>query len=295
MIAGRSVVSFDTGVHNRMLDDGSAQSDAVFASLKSGYFVRLTGLALEEMFITPNSSRRAALMACAGRLLHGPSDTLLPTNEILALLVRAHKSAPNSFDWRSVSITTSDYARALSDQSFIADDACSARAREDLKWRKKRFGSHFSSLRPKFDEEFARYGEARPKTFREVLPRIQGEGGFLWDLGKYLYDHAAETDASEATVRQFMDCCPPFRAGVYANLLVWYHRSLRDLHGAEKFSAGGIDLFMAIYLPYCDQFITAETCREQERCLREVASVADLKMQVRSYDDFCNSMLVSAT
>jgi len=52
MIAGRPVVSFDTSVHNRMLDDGAAKSDAVFAGLKSGYFVCLTGLALEEMFAT---------------------------------------------------------------------------------------------------------------------------------------------------------------------------------------------------------------------------------------------------
>jgi hypothetical protein len=294
MIAGRPVVSFDTSVHNRMLDDGAAKSDAVFAGLKSGYFVCLTGLALEEMFATQDSSRRTTLIACTGRLQHGPIDILLPQNDILWLLILGHKAAPDSFDWKSVNVTTSDYARAFSDRNVIADNTHSDHAREDLKQRKKKFGCYSSTLRPKLDNEFERCGEARPKTFREVLPRIHGEGGFVWSIGKDLYDHAAETDASEATIRQFMGSGPPFRAIVYAMLLVWYHRSLRDLHAAEKFSAGGIDLLMAIYLPYCDQFITAEIGGEQEKCLREVANAADLKTEIRSYDDFCSSMMVSA-
>ena len=294
MIASRPVVSFDTSVHNRMLDDGAAQSDAMFAGLKSGYVVRLTGLALEEMVATQDSSRRVALIACTGRLQHGPIDTLLPQNEILWLLILAHKAAPDSFDWKSVNVTTSDYAKVFSNRNLIADDVHSTQAREDLKQRKKKFGCYWSTLRPKLDKEFERCGEARPKTFREVLPRIQVEGGFVWSIGKDLYDHAAETDASETTIRQFMDSCPPFRAVVYANLLVWYHRSLRDLLAGEKFSAGGIDLLMAIYLPYCDQFITAEIGGEQEKCLREVAIAADLNTEVRSYDDFCSSLLISA-
>jgi hypothetical protein len=277
-----------------MFDDGPAISDAVFAGLKSGYFVRLTGLALEELIANSSPSRRAALMACAGRLQHGPSDNFLPHNELLRRLILAHKAAPDNFDWKSVNVTTLEYARAYSDRDLIANDTLSAQQREDLKQRKKEFEAPFSALRPKLEEIFERHGETRPTTFREVLPRIQVAGGLAWGFGKGLYDKAAGTDASETTIRQFIDSCPPFRAVVYGMLLFWYDRSLRDRHAAEKFRAGRIDLFMAIYLPYCDQFITAEIGGEQERCLREVVNAADLKTEVRSYDDFCSSMLISA-
>ena len=62
---------------------------------------------------------------------------------------------------------------------------------------------------------------------------------------------------------------------IYVMLLSWYDRSVRHRHTGEKFQAGRNDLFMAVYLPYCDKFVTAEKLREQEKCLREVVAVAD--------------------
>jgi hypothetical protein len=68
----------------------------------------------------------------------------------------------------------------------------------------------------------------------------------------------------------------------------------RDRHTGEKLRAGRNDLFMSVYLPYCDKFVSAEKNREQERCLREVALVAGLETEVLSYDDFCDSFLATA-
>ncbi len=86
---------------------------------------------------------------------------------------------------------------------------------------------------------------------------------------------------------------PPFRALVYAVLMSWYDISVRDRHTGEKFRSGRNDLYMSVYLPYCDKFITAEKNREHEKCLREIAAVADLETEVMSYDDFCDSFLVT--
>jgi hypothetical protein len=111
--------------------------------------------------------------------------------------------------------------------------------------------------------------------------------------GKLVYHTPAQTDASEATIREFMDACPPFRALIYAMVLSWYDLAVRDDKG-EDFGAGRNDMFMAVHLPYCDQFVTAEKYRLQEKCLREVASVAGLETKVLFYGDFCNSFLVTA-
>jgi hypothetical protein len=80
---------------------------------------------------------------------------------------------------------------------------------------------------------------------------------------------------------------------IYAILLSWYDRAVRDENG-EKFKAGRNDMFMAMHLPYCDKFVSAEKYGEQERCLREVAFVAALETEILSYDDFCDSFLVTA-
>lgn len=112
----------------------------------------------------------------------------------------------------------------------------------------------------------------------------------LWSIGKLLYDRGAGTVATIETVQQFMSACPPFRALIYAMIMSWYDLGIRDRHIGEKFRAGANDLFMSICLPYCDQFVTAEKNGEQERCLREIAEVAGLIVEVLSYDDFCTRL-----
>ncbi len=41
--------------------------------------------------------------------------------------------------------------------------------------------------------------------------------------------------------------------------------------------------------------ITAEEHGEQERCLREIASVTGLATEIISYDDFCNRFVVGVS
>jgi hypothetical protein len=43
---------------------------------------------------------------------------------------------------------------------------------------------------------------------------------------------------------------------------------------------------MAVYLPYCDEFVTDEYHGEQARCLEKIAQVAGLATEVLSYDEF---------
>jgi hypothetical protein len=112
-------------------------------------------------------------------------------------------------------------------------------------------------------------------------------------MGKLVYDRPAKTDANETTIKEFIDACPPFRSLIYAMLMSWYDLGVRDDNG-ERFEAGRNDMFMSVHLPYWDKFVTAEKYCEQERCLREVAFVAGLEMEILSYDDFCNSFLVKA-
>jgi hypothetical protein len=293
MIGDLPIVTFDTSAHNRLVEDGS-RSEAVLAGIKSALFFRFAGLSIEELVSTSDPVKRAALFTYCARLQDGPTDCLYPQNELIRLLVAEHFKNPSTFDWTTVDVRGWEYEDAIRRRYFVSDQELATVQYQELKSRQKNYKQMFSNLRPALRKVFDAHGEAPPATLREALSRLQsGEGRLISGMGKLLYDRGAETDASEATVRQFMEVCPPFRALIYAMLMSWYDLGVRDPHVGEKFRAGGNDLFMSIYLPYCDMFVTAEKNGEQEKCLREVAFVAGLETKIVSYDDFCHSFLVN--
>jgi hypothetical protein len=49
---------------------------------------------------------------------------------------------------------------------------------------------------------------------------------------------------------------------------------------------------MAVFLPYCDLFLTNDG--GQEKSLREAALKAGVPVEVRSYNDFCASLIITA-
>jgi hypothetical protein len=292
MIGDIPIVSFDTSGHNRLVEDGPL-SEPVLAGLKSGLSFRFVGLSIDEMVATADPAKRAGLFAYCSRIQDGLSECIYPHNELIKRMVVEHHKNPAAFDWKNVDVKAREYERAIRTRELVDDEELSAEQRADLKARRKEYEDMWADLRPELEAVFKKHGEVPPTTFREGVARMQSEGNLIWHMGKLLYDRAAETDASEATIREFMEACPPFRALIYAMLLSWYDRAVRDEKG-EKFEAGRNDLFMAVHLPYCDKFVTAEKYGEQERCLREVALVAGLETEILSYDDFCNSFLVTA-
>jgi hypothetical protein len=134
--------------------------------------------------------------------------------------------------------------------------------------------------------------EQRPVDFDSYVHGMQGNGGQFWQFAEMLYESAVNLTPDESTVLNFVDVCPPFRAFLYALALTWYDRCIRP-SSEEEFNAGRNDQMMAVYLPYCDQFITAEKKGMQERCLRESARAADIPVSIRSYDDFYEGFCIA--
>jgi hypothetical protein len=66
---------------------------------------------------------------------------------------------------------------------------------------------------------------------------------------------------TDAEIEAFLDVCPP------------------------KKRAGRNDQMMAVYLPYCDRFVTRD--KKQLERLRDVSAEAKLNCEVSSYGAFC--------
>jgi hypothetical protein len=70
-----------------------------------------------------------------------------------------------------------------------------------------------------------------------------------------------------------------------------YDLGLRDPHEGERFEAGRNDLQMAVYLPYCDEFVTDEKRGEHARCMKEIVAVTGLATGILTFDEFYERLL----
>jgi hypothetical protein len=291
MIGEIPIVSFDTSAHNRLAGDTRSE---ILDCINSTLWFRFAGSCVEELSATATSEDRNKLFTNCCRLQHGPSDCVLPSNLLTEQLVLAHFNAPKNFDWRTVNVRWSDCERAIRDPRFFDDEQTAGEQRAFQRERKmvgKQDRERKRTKRSDIQAIFEKQGEAPPTTFQPAISRLQKSGRSVWAAAERFYDRFTKTDTDDATVEEFMSVCPPFRALVYATFVPWYHEWIRDYQAGEKLKAGANDLFMSVYLPYCDTFVTDDD--DQEKSLRAVASASDLETKVLSYDDFCTSSLVT--
>jgi hypothetical protein len=296
MIGAVRIVTFDTSAHNRVVDDGP-RSKPILAGINSELWFRFAGLSVEELFACSKPEERDALFTSCRRLQRGPSECLLASNLLIEQLILGYFNDPKTFDWKMVNVRWSDCERAIRNPEFFADEHVSKEQRE-LQRERRMLGQQQRerqrvSLRPVVQAIFKKHGEEPPATFPPAISRLENvEGSSVWVGAQRFYDRVTRTDSDEATVKEFMSVCPPFRALVYAMFIPWYDTAVRDYSVADRLNAGSNDLFMSVYLPYCDWFVTDDP--GQEKALREVALAAGLETEILSYDDFCNSFLVTA-
>jgi hypothetical protein len=289
MIGEIPIVTFDTNAHNRLVDD--PRSESVLAEMKSMWF-RFAGLSMEELFATSPASRRNDLFNSCRKLQSGPSECFLPSNLLTEQLILAHFQDPAAFNWKTVDVRWPDCDRAMRDPKFYDDEPASKEQR-DFQWELRQSDKQrFVKLRPKLQLIFAAHGETPPTTCQEAISRLDNVGNAaMWYQAQFYYDLVTTMDSTDAMVKEFAAACPPFLALIYAKFLPWYNNAVRDSKTGERAIAGSNDLYMSVYLPYVDIFVTDD--EDQERALREVARLAKLGTKIRSYKDFCATLPVS--
>lgn len=283
------IVTFDTSAHNWLADD-SQFAELVTAKIKSDMLFRFAGVAIEEIYANKGPARRSFLLNSCRKLQEGDSDCVYPQDEVIKLLVLAHVKDPAHFDWTAVEVISGELMQEISTGKWVNDEDLIAEHRKEHFARLNRFECMFKPLRAELQTVFDANGEARPITFEEYLELMEKtDQKLVAGLCKGMYDRVAGTEVSKELLLEFLDVCPPFRALNYAVEMSYFDRSVRHENG-ESFSSGCKDLFMAIYLPYCHKFVTAD--RMQEKCLSKIASVSGLQTEIISYDNFRDSLRV---
>jgi hypothetical protein len=297
----KPTVAFDTSTLNRLAQDENPER--FIAEVLARFDVRLPEMSIGEIYATRKPVKREKLNAVCLRFLNAGGQCLLPAHWIIGLLMRQFHKDPLAFNWRGVQIRFREVERVIDEGTILGDEELVSEQRSTNREVQDEFEKMFGERRARFDDLVANGKAARPKTFQEWLEPSRLDGGHYWTFARGLYGagfrrlSALENDSvltdlpDEEMLKRFDHLCPPFRAFVTAMSLSFYDRCIRHESGT-KFSAGRNDQMMSIYLPYADQFISAEEKGMQEQCLREVADAAQIPTLVRSYDDFCQSFVV---
>jgi hypothetical protein len=281
----RPVVVFDTSALS-LLIKSAPHSEPHLRALACGFDVWLTAMSVDEIIATPVPETRDVLIAGLQRLL-ASGVCVWPPHEVLTLLCSAHARNPETFNWRGVDIRAVPYERGIIDRDFT-DDLCKTQLREQRSVEEG-YMEFWQGLRTKLDPFLGSDPAKRPRNYQQAA-EIARTGKVLSGLGKPLYERGSKRSLNDEELKAFMGACPPFRSICYGLVGSWFDVSLAP----QVFNklAGRNDQMMAVYLPYCSRFVTADG--KQETRLRAIAVEAKIGCEVLSYADFLASFEVLA-
>ena len=126
---------------------------------------------------------------------------------------------------------------------------------------------------------------------RRLGGQTTGSGRSVLELvGQGFTNELRREGRTRETIRGFVAQCPPFQALLLAVCVPQYDLAIREEDG-KKPSSHRNDLFMAVYLPYCDEFVSDD--RGQQIRLREIVSRCKLTTRVRWYREFRDSFSIN--
>jgi hypothetical protein len=284
----RPPIIFDTsGISGTgcLVDDPDLE--ALVAGLKSGFHTRITFANLAEFVsMTSKDRKRKVLNVCRQLLESG--DCLDPPQRILHKMIACFEQS-SQFDWTAIDVRCRWAEGALATNQNFGDEVAK-RERESARADNKYFNKLHVDAKFAFDRRFEGKIETAPQNVSQMVAH-QLERGPFWGLVTNLYAKSAKGAIDQETVRRFIANCPPIRVLMVSLCAALYDRCVRPLNVGPSLKSGRIDTFMAIYLPYCEYFVTNDF--GQLECFKEVVAVCNLRARVRSYEEFRSSFLVA--
>jgi hypothetical protein len=282
------ILTFDTsGISGTNCLADEPDSSALVAGLKSGFHTRFAFTSVSEIIATTSGERRRKLLrVCRGLLSSG--DCIDPQHEIIRKMVKSFEET-SPFDWTDVNVRFPEAENEIARQDNFGDDLAEEE-REEARVLDGTFVKIYDDAKPAFDKLFAAGKEKVPRSVSELVARLQITGGAFWTLASNLYARVGRIRPDETTIRRFVTECPPFHALMIALCTAQYDRCVRPQNVGPSLRSGRNDTFMSVCLPYCEQFVTNDS--GQLECYKEVISICDLNVDIRSYEDFRNGFFV---
>lgn len=280
----KAKIIFDTSGLNKLKKEGANQR-ALIEKLGTKFEVRISETSVAELAATRDHGDRKQLVDVCERLLpYG--RCLMPHNWILEEIPRLNTRYKGRFRWEDVDITAPMIEREILEREFLSQDSIAEESRIFAKAHNKRFIDVFQEARDRFGAQFPK--DIQGLTLAELISMYKAEGGPFWKTVIGWYRRARLIQLNEPEAREFIRRCPPFHALVMAVPVAHYQYGIPRPNRKAEYDAGRNDLFMAVYLPYCDWFITDD--HGQRSALEAIASEVGINVRILGFPEFCGEM-----
>jgi hypothetical protein len=275
-------VIFDTSAINGLAEDSDAV--AIIKSLGVAYRVGITVTALTEVVATTDERIRRKLLDLL-KLLLTCGQCVMHFYWIIEKHAKVYKQNPNAYGWRKVKVRYEVAEREIVRQKFV--HTTSDETRQENREAEREFRNTFASAKPALDKVFET-GRERP-SLEEVTRVLVAEGGAYFITAANLVERATGSRPTNIETKDFVERCPPFKALIMALCVSQYDIGIRAENTVSLGKAGRVDMFSAVFLPYCEIFVTRDP--GQCKALKQVAKLMDLETSITMYEDFKRGLL----
>jgi hypothetical protein len=275
-------LTFDCSGLNKLADD--ADADALLGGITESFFTRVTATNLEEIAAC-RAPRSKQLMEIAKRLIYA-GDCIQPFAMIVKGLIEQSIN-DSTLPWTAFNPRWINGEIEAARQTLLTNEMA-AKQKAALSRLDKNFKEMFEKVRPQFEKFFADGGHL-PNGFQELAAVMEANPSTYWNFAMMVYEDSAKCRPDQQMLAKLLDRCPPFRALVWAFCVAEYERCIRDVRAGPSLRAGRCDVYTAVYLPYCDRFVTDD--KRQCAALREVVKAAKVNTEVLLYREFTGLIL----
>jgi hypothetical protein len=279
-------IIFDTSGLNALASDPNGT--CLIPSLSAGFHPRITETCANEIAATKSRDARLRLLDVCRRVA-SIGDCILPYNEILRRMTRAHAANPSTFDWRAVDVLWPNLIGELNKHELFHDDTFSREARG---WNKALNAEYLMMWREVRPLAHRNTDDESPITIEDVFEVFGGDESPGWGLAADMYENPTGVKLSKKEARAFANLCPPMKAALYSQAVGQYHWAAKPELAPATYKAGALDLFSGAYLPFCEKFITND--EGQYHALKRVTEKIGIATDVWLYRDFVSALLIAA-
>ncbi len=269
---------FDTSAVNALADD--PESGVVLAGLRCAHLVGVTESVIAEIAANSSEIRRIELLGIAERLLKF-GMCLLPFHVIVEEQANAYLANHRDYDWRDVNVRFCEAEGEVVRQKIIHQISTET-LETQRKWDKE-FNELFSGAKQAIQRVFEVRPAMRP-SLTELCKQLLGAGGAYREMAINIFERRTGTRLSQENIHDFVDRCPPFKSLLIAICFTQYDRCFRDVRHASLGKAGRVDMFSAVYLPYCGVFVTND--EGQHKAMKSVTEMTGGQTEVLIYGEF---------
>lgn len=285
MVQYKTII-FDNSPLSRLIDESERDRNAILCGLKAFALLRITGMNVIESANIQDSTSRISKLRLLGEIT-GAVEPYQAPNDMLTEIANAWQHR------RPLLLGDHTSWVAVKHPEEITDEVAAA----SRKWhveREQYFRETYEELRQRYQPLFTAGKSSRPKNAADLMKYfIQHRESYYDILLLDIFERQTEHRPTNNEFSAFLDSRDGRGWSLFwlARVYAAYQRSIQQSGYGWKVNAGMHDLDSAVYLPYCDWFVTGD--EPQRKAFRMLNALNRHHTIVVRYRDLRSRLLIA--